>query len=91
MDGSLLAPRMNSSRDSFPRKQERWVSGGRWRPQLPLSLRSHTCVRLMLCLSNRRPMAQGVGHHRKASTEHGCCSPRAHGVLTLVWRWVALM
>lgn len=32
MDGSLLAPRMNSSRESLPRKQEAGaqVSGGRW-------------------------------------------------------------
>lgn len=43
MDGSLLAPRMNSSRDSFPRKQEdrAWVSGGRW--QL-VSLHSSHCI-----------------------------------------------
>lgn len=35
MDGSLLAPRMNSSRESLPRKQEdgAQVSGGRWQPE----------------------------------------------------------
>lgn len=57
MDGSLLAPRMNSSRESLPRKQEdgAQVSGGRWQPE-----NSHASHRILEAVM--APLVPAIQH-----------------------------